>query len=272
MGICFAGCSEKSEETKYNFKNIAIAPASYSILLDENINERIVRIPLLFEYQALLGEIQCSVESIEGTNTTGLDVSCKSITFGIDKNTEYLIPNIDLSVKFVGKGNFSQKTITSLSLKIADTTIKSDVNINIYDRATYGIYNNLDSYTTTNIGYINVINANYTDGTTMTANKSVMLKSIEYIDGSLIDEFELSLIDYDTQELELKSKNNIAINTVISSGQTFEAVWKLSVPTNCSFWGVETVVKYVYNEQTYIDTYIICNCYIEIINSIIEGL
>ncbi len=270
--LCFISCKDNKETKKYNFKNISIAPVSYSFLLDENINERKIRIPLLFEYQPLNGEVDCSVKSFDGENINDIDVSCIYIGFGVDKDTKYLIPNVELSVKFVGKGNFSKKTINNITLKIADTTIEADVDINIYDRTAFGEYNNLDSFLKANLVEINVLYVDYTDWISITANKSVNIKSIEYIDGSKLESFKFSLNNDKTNELDLKSENNSAINIQVNNGIELLAVWDLPEKSGVSYFGTEAVLKYDYNGKIYIDTYFMCICYSEIINSIIKKI
>ena len=269
VGLC-VGC--KKPVKKYNIENVPIPGAEFSLLLDENVNERVIRIPLLFEYQILPKDVNCSVVNFKGTHTEGLNVACSKISFGLNRDTKYLLPCIDVSIKYEGSGRFESKEIDTITFNVADNLIEADVRILVKDRAAYGVYRNLDMYTSENKGYVNVAAVDYRDGVIIIANEDVTIQSIRYMDDVEMQDFAFSTINDDTQTATLISNNNIDTNITIHSGEKFEAIWKLPQKEDCSFFGTEVVVEYLYKGQTYIDSYITSMCYPEIMDSIVSKL
>jgi hypothetical protein len=273
--LCLGACNKENEKppTVYDFNYYSISSVDYEILLGTGANVRIVRIPLIFDYETINDNIACEIESIDGENLSNLQLTVDSVSFTSNESQKYLISNINVKILYDGNTSFLDKTISEIKIKFHNKEFAVPVNILIKDRSTFGIYRNLNKniLASENQGTIDATSSSYREIVGALVNTAVDIEKIVYPDQTQIEGFHLGKYVSD-EIIDIDVTSNLLIEQSFNNNETFSAYWNFENLSD-KYCGKEKIIIYkLKNEsEVYVDSYFTAFCFINnLMNLIVE--
>ena len=279
LSFCLCACEKPqvpSKENKLTYHDIEVA--NYEILLGESVNKRVVRIPLLFDFELPTEDISCEVVAAKdsfGNNVAGVAVGVKAVSFTTDANNKLLLANVDVELHLTETSAFADKCVKTIEFKVDGKDISCKVNIAIKDRAVFGFYRNINKLLipSENLGTIIGQGDGAKERVGAESNERITVNKICYTDEAIISGFIFDKYEGENPT-ELSVVNNLTIGQAFDRNDVFSASWNIedSLVSN-QYYGREILVFYtiVDTDISYVDSYLNVFCYQDsLLNYVVE--
>lgn len=262
-------CKEDTIPTKeYAFSYHDIEAVNYEIFLGSLVDKRVVRIPLVFDYELPETNIECDIIGVKdnlGDDLSEISVDFKSLSFTTDDDTKFLIANIDMEIKLSAMDSFSTKIIKTVLVRLAGKDFSCRVNIQIKNRSSFGVYRNINKQLmpSDNIGTFVVYGSTFQEHVGAECNDNITINKICYSDKIQISGFDFFKYSGD-DPTHLSIENNLHIDQEFNRNDVFSASWEI-VPNIVAdkYFGREVLIFYTLNKtrEEFVDSYFRAFCY-----------